>query len=41
MKRMIFLAALILLAVTGTTIVTSLVGVPPAMAGPDSDGGGG
>jgi hypothetical protein len=41
MKRMILLAALILLAVTGTTVVTSLVGTAPAMANPDGDGGGG
>jgi hypothetical protein len=32
MKRMILLAALILVAVTGTTVVTSLVGAPQAMA---------
>jgi hypothetical protein len=40
MKRMILLAALILVAVTGTTIVTSLIGTPPAMADPDGNGGG-
>jgi hypothetical protein len=40
MKRMILLAALILVAVTGTTVVTSLVGVPQAMADPSGDGGG-